>query len=469
MQMHPTAVERDADISRLGDEIAKLAAHIDAATATLLAMIREFDLRQGWGNGFTSCAHWLTWRAGIAPGTAREHVRVAHALADLPLNAGALARGEISYSKVREVTRVATPETEERLLKVARAGTAVHVERIVRGWRQVDRQAEAKESARRHKHRALHVFQDSDGMVVVRGRLEPEAGAVLMRALEAARETLYQRTRAEVSALPVKDLALEPPTMEQQSADALTLIAETALHHELDPGGPGERYQVVVHVDAPVLKDADQPGQSVLEDGVNVPAGTSERLACDARLVVMRHDEDSRVTEVGARTRTIPPAMRRALMHRDRGCRFPGCGVRVAEGHHVRHWAHGGPTTLSNLASLCRHHHRTVHEDGYQMERMPDGTLEFREPNGRVLPDVPRPPKVPALPADVLRAEHEARGLHLDARTSMPLWLGERLDVGYAIDVLHPRAIGRWTGVPDGSRSSVELAPGIPPVVKSEA
>src|SRR6185503_9116233 len=121
------------------------AAHIDAATATLLELIREFDLRQGWGNGFTSCAHCLSWRAGIAPGTAREHVRVAHKLAELPLIAGALGRGEISYSKVREVTRVATPATEERLLKVARAGTAVHVARIVRGWRQVDRRAEAKE------------------------------------------------------------------------------------------------------------------------------------------------------------------------------------------------------------------------------------------------------------------------------------------------------------------------------------
>jgi hypothetical protein len=101
--------------------------------------------------------------------------------------------------------------------------------------------------------------------------------------------------------------------MEQQQADALALLAENALHHGLDPGAPGERYQVVVHVDAPVLADAEHPGQSVLEDGVRVSAETSQRLACDASRVVMRHDGEGNLLEVGARTRTIPPALRRAL------------------------------------------------------------------------------------------------------------------------------------------------------------
>ena len=230
--------------------------------------------------------------------------------------------------------------------------------------------------------------------------------------------------------------------MVQQQAGALVLLAETALHHELDPGAPGERYQVVVHVDAPVLADPDQPGQSVLEDGVRVPAGTSERLACDASRVVMRHDEDGRIVEVGARTRTIPPALRRALQHRDRGCRFPGCGLRFAEGHHVRHWAQGGPTTLSNLALLCRRHHRAVHEEGYQIERRPDGALEFRRPDGRPLPEVPPPAAAPAEPVQVLRAANVDRGVRVHARTACPTWLGERLNVGWAIDVLHPLAAG---------------------------
>ena len=435
--LQPTS-PRIAELDRLGDEIAELSAHLEAATARLLALIREFDARGGWNTGFRSCAEWLAWRVGLAPGAAREHVRVARALGTLPALAEALRRGELSYAKVRALTRVATPETEARLLAVGRAGTAVHVERIVRGWRRVDRQAEAREAARQHAGRALHVYQDEDGTVVLRGRLTSEVGALLLRALDAARETLYQRRRAV--APPASDPATEPPTRPQQQADALALLAETALHQALDPGAPGERYQVVVHVDAAVLADPEQPGQSVLEDGPRVPAGTSQRLACDASRVVMRHDGEGRIVEVGARTRTIPPALRRALHHRDRSCRFPGCNARFGQGHHVRHWAQGGPTTLSNLALLCRRHHRAVHEEGYQVVPGPEGALQFRRPDGRPLPDVPSPATVPADPVAALRARHAAEGLRLHARSGLPQWLGERLDVGWAIGVLHPLA-----------------------------
>src|SRR5437667_644810 len=302
-------------LDRLGDEIAELSAHLDAATARLLDLIREFDVREGWNTGFRSCAAWLSWRVGLDPGAARERVRVARALGTLPRLAQALARGELSYSKVRALTRVATPETEERLLAVGRSGTAEHVERIVRGWRRVDRLAEARETAHRHSSRALHVYQDEDGMVVIRGRLAPEVGAVLVQALAAAREARYQRALA--SGVPA-----EPHTTARQRADALVLVAETALHHGIDQGTPGERYQVVVHVDAAALADPDAPGHS-------------RRLACDASRVVMRHGSGGGAVEVGARTRTIPPALRRALHHRDRGCRFPGCEVRVGQGHHI--------------------------------------------------------------------------------------------------------------------------------------
>src|SRR2546426_8641509 len=154
-------------------------------------------------------------------------------------------------------------------------------------------------------------------MVVTRGRLEPAAGAVLMKAMEAGREALYQRRRAtDVSAETRRDVSAEtpsdglprtgliiaddPPTLGQQQADALALIAETALHRGIDPGTPGERYQVVVHVDAPALADADTPGQSGPEGGTHVPAGTSQRLACDASRVGMRHDAGGQVTQVGA-------------------------------------------------------------------------------------------------------------------------------------------------------------------------
>ena len=433
-----------SDLDRLGDEIAELSAHVDAATARLLALIREFDARAGWNRGFRSCAEWLAWRVGLEPGAARERVRVARALGALPQLAEAFARGQLSYSKVRALTRVATPGTEARLFAVGRAGTAVHVERIVRGWRQLDRRAEARLATRQHAGRGLHVYRDDDGMVILRGRLDPEAGALLLRALDAAREMLYQRTR-------VADPGLAPPTRAQQQADALGLLAESALHHELDPGAPGERYQVVIHVDAAVLTDPEAPGQSELEEVGHVPAGTSQRLACDASRVVMRHDEHGRTVEIGARTRTIPPALRRALCHRDRTCRFPGCDVRAGQGHHLHHWAEGGPTTLSNLVLLCRRHHRAVHEEGYRVTRAVDGALRFARPDGRPLPDVPPASAVPTDPIGSLERRHVADGLLIHARTACPSWGGERLDVGWALNVLHPAPLPRERGDSGGA------------------
>src|SRR5687767_11534448 len=225
------------EMEALGESIAETAAMIDAATHRFLTQLRRFDQVGGWHvAGAQSCAHWLSWRVGLDLGAARERVRVARALATLPRIAASLARAEISYAKARAITRVATPATEERLLTVAQTGTPEHVERIVRGWRHVDRVAEARESRQQHTSRSLHVYQSEDGTVVVRGRLAPEVGVLLMRALDAARETLYPITGRHE---PPADPAQERPAMEQQLADALALLAETALHHGIDPGTAG--------------------------------------------------------------------------------------------------------------------------------------------------------------------------------------------------------------------------------------
>jgi hypothetical protein len=227
----------------LGDEIAELSVHLEAVTARLLDLIREFDKREGWNNSFRSCAAWLAWRVGLDMGAARERVRVARALEDLPRLAQALARGELSYAKVRALTRASPGRTEERLLAVGRAGTAEHVERIVRGWRRMDRKAEQDEARRQHASRALHVYPN-DGTTTIRGRLSPEAGAILLKALTAAREALYSQQRASTPDAQPTDPSAETPTMAQQQADALQLLAETALHHGIDPGSPAEHYQV---------------------------------------------------------------------------------------------------------------------------------------------------------------------------------------------------------------------------------
>ena len=228
------------ELERLGDQIAELSARIDAATYELLCQLREFDRRHGW-EGWRSCAHWLNWRTGLDLGGAREKLRVAAALADLNHIAAAMARGQLSYSKVRALTRVATPATEARLLAVALGATASHVERLVRAWRRADRDAQPDAEEVLLASRASSMQVDEDGMVVLRGRLTPEVGAVLLRAVEATLEQVPASAEGGES------------TIAQRRADALGLVAESALAGGLDPGNSADRFQVTVHVQADTL------------------------------------------------------------------------------------------------------------------------------------------------------------------------------------------------------------------------
>ena len=353
-------------IDALGEAIAVLAGRIHAATYELLVMLREFDAEGGWNNGFLSCAHWLSWRTGIDMGAAREKVRVARALPGLPLIGAAMQRGALSYAKVRAVTRVATPETEQKLLDAALAGTASHVERIVRAWRRVDRVIAAQQADARHLSRHLTTWIDDDGMVVLRGRLTPEIGAVVIRALNAAEDQLFRQAKAA----PKVGRLVDDVDGRQRRADALGRLAEVALAADLDAGTAGDRYQVVLHVDAPAAGDEEVAFDGALEvddAAIHVSAETSRRLSCDAGVVRMQHDADGHVLDVGRKTRTIPSAIRRALSARDTRCQFPACSARRCDAHHIEHWMDGGPTSLDNLVLLCRRHHRLVHEGGFML------------------------------------------------------------------------------------------------------
>jgi hypothetical protein len=433
MVRYAPAAEESDPLERLGDEIAELAAHVHAATGRLLLRLAEFDRRAGWAApGFLSCAHWLSWRTGVAPGAAREKVRVARALTNLPLLAASLQSGELSYAKVRAITRVATPNNESDLLELARTATAAQVERVVRAWRRVDRLEEAAEERARHRSRSLTVHSDVDGMVIVRGRLDPEAGALLERALAAAAEALYgRRPSGEVEG--GDDAAA-------RRADALGLIAELALRglddtvrtdmpETADTGhtdaaangtntrrarvlGRADRFLVHVHVDVEALRECSAAGQSILADS-RISAETSRRLSCDAGRVLVTHDRAIGETlELDPRRRrTISPALRRALERRDRGCRFPGCGNRFCDAHHIVHWADGGATTLANTVLLCRSHHRAVHESSYRIEVGHGAQLMFIAPDGRSLREVPPAPIVVDGSVERLMAVELDRGV----------------------------------------------------------
>ena len=543
--------DRGAQLARLGDRIAELSARIQAATHELLVLIREFDEQDGW-HGCLSCAQWLSWRAGLSPGSAREHVRVARALGNLPKLSDAMRRGKVSYSKVRAVTRVAIPENEQTLLDVALAGTAAHVERIARAWRRIDRNVEQAEEQQRNPSRELRTWVDENGMVVVRGRLTPEVGSVLRRALEAACDQARRGPESDGGAgedaadalAGVEEHATdaasdaEEPTLGQRQADAIGTVAEAALAGGLDRGTAGDRYQVVLHVDREALTelrdvpagtsgaaasgsepraDGDRvpagtsattrvalgspgdgssihpgmgglakrvlqrrwsrtsgpcPGaratipasdpaaaepapsaaraqrssparcahlpaasasaaattsaapaacsQTVLDEagGIHVSAETARRMACDAATVTMHHGPGGEILDVGRRTRTISPALRRALSVRDRQCRFPGCGNRRCDSHHIEHWADGGRTALDNLVLLCRRHHRAVHEEGFRVTIDAAGGAQFLQPDGRPLTEAP---PAPAWTGPALQPTNDglaAAGIEIDADTA---------------------------------------------------
>ena len=442
-------------LDHLADRITTLAAHLSAATARWLALIGEFDVREGWAeSGCKSSAAWLSWSCGIAPLTAREHVRVARRLRELPLTAGAFSRGELSYSKVRALTRVQEVEDERELVSLARHATASQLERIVRGYRSV--LAVEEDAERAYAERSLTWSWEDDGTLVLRGRLPGEHGALLVAALEAARETLGpprleaapQPAFAAASAVPadarsgnrpepVPTVPAETPanaeTVAARSADALLALAEASLADR--DHSTADRYQVVVHVDADALSQSANDSAAArceLDVGVPLAHAAARRLACDVSLVRIV-ERDGEPLSVGRRTRSIPPALRRALRSRDGGCVFPGCQqARHVDAHHLIHWADGGRTELANLIQVCRRHHRLLHEAGFVVRRL-GGALAFFAPDGRRLAQVPRPPR--GDHAAVLAANRRAR-VRVSAETPRSLDGGVRMDLPLAIDAM---------------------------------
>jgi hypothetical protein len=386
-------------LERLEREIGELAAHINAATCRWLELVAELERREGWAQwGCRSCADWLSLRCGVAPGAAREQVRVARHLTELALVREAFATGALSYSKARAITRVATPENEAELLELALHATAAQLERIARGYRGAA-SADLGHANAVDRQRYLSWTWDDDGALVIRGRLSADEGALLLRALEAAWDGLAtdpepapepacDSAPGQHCSEPLSDVSAETSGTTRASrsnADALVAIADASLASPDATRNGGDRYQVVVHTDAAALA-GDPDGHSEIEDGPALPSQTARRAACDAAVVTIA-ERDGRPLTVGRKTRTVPPALRRALRSRDRCCRFPGCTQRrFVDAHHIEHWADGGHTKLSNLMLLCRRHHRLLHEGGYAVQRLSSGSIRFRRPDGRPIP-----------------------------------------------------------------------------------
>ena len=482
-----SCTEIPTDNAALVSAITHLAGHINTAQYRFLKLLAALIEREAWSDGgaIKSPAHWLNYYCGIDLGAAREKVRVAKCLAELPQIDAAFATGAISYSKVRAMTRSATTKNEAGLLNIARHGTAQHVEMLVRKYQRVQRvllvqgQKQDKEKGQAQgqqprvgKHadsygeaasvqfnnRELHWHYDDDGMLVIRGRLTPEDGAMFINAVNGALEQMHKSAAKEtagsaknVSAetsfgdqMDPKDKKDQKDSMPQKRADALVLMAESVMHfangsdvsHTTVP-----RPQLVIHIEQDSLLQGPIQRCSI-EHGPFLSHSTARRLACDSGLLPVLEDGHGNVLNVGRKTRAVSPALRRALSIRDHGCRFPGCTEsRFVDAHHIHHWCDGGETNMENLVLLCRRHHRLVHEQGFEIANQGAGEITFRHPERRQLPAALYPQFSDLMASEerlAIEHQHQNMGIEIDEYTALSRWQGEKMDYDMAISAMIP-------------------------------
>lgn len=413
-------VIREVPLERIEAELTELAGQLAAGECRWLLLVGEYDRRGGYQEwGCRSCVQWLSWQCGLDGRAAREKLRVARALEDLPVITREFSAGRLSYSKVRALTRIATPENEADLVELAEHATAAQVERVVRGYRRARKADDERSDAdRQHAERFLRLelddAPDRDGSYLVSGRVPADVAAAILTALEAAR-ALVPRPEADDDT--TEGGSAEPPDHAALNVDALAMMAESWLAHGPASRKGGDRHMVTVSVDATVLDGDDPDGVCEIDGGTRLAPETARRLMCDSSVVWMLQDGDGKPVNVSTRTRSIPPSLRRAVHARDRGCDFPGCGERsFTDIHHLRHRAHGGDNSMVNLAELCWHHHRLVHEGGWGLRRGDHGHLIAIRPDGTEL--------------------GAWDGPGFDRQTAIPNWYGEPLDLNWVIDSL---------------------------------
>jgi len=362
-------------LDELEEELVAHAQRINAAEYAFLELVREFDIRQGWkAYQFNNCAEWLNMKCGIVVGTAREKVRVAAALFDLPRISRAFASGELSYSKVRSLSRVATPQNEAQLLEYAQQATAEQVQRRCQQMHNADRAASTRDVNEIHRGRFLCRSVDGCGRMTISVELTEEAGALVMAALE--------RAMAEADASRDASVPEDQDSLHARQADALLDMARAYLAGESGKSAsPADHYQVVVHVDEAALRV--EPAEGARSD---LPIESVRRLCCDAGVVVVTEDDKGNPLDLGRKHRVVQPALRRALIARDRHCCYPGCAhTRWLEAHHVMHWIDGGKTSLDNTLLLCSAHHRRLHEGGFRIKPNRTGEWYFETAAGKRL------------------------------------------------------------------------------------
>jgi Domain of unknown function (DUF222)/HNH endonuclease len=367
------------------DELAEHLTELERASRVIEAersrAIVEADARRSYvADGFLATSSWLAHRLGVSASTAAQQVRLARALARMHRTRSALANGEIStaaaavLATAHEADRDRFGEAEPVLLDAARALSVRDLFRAVEHWKMlVDAESGDAAAARRFERRGFFASLTLDGMIRVDGNLDPENGQTVLQAI------------GSVVDADVRGSDRDDRRPAQRRADALGHICRAYLESMGRPAVAGERPHVNVTVDLATLQR--DSGVAELDDVGFIAAEDARRIACDATVGRVVTGSASEPLDVGRRTAVVPPALRRALVLRDRGCRFPGCDWPQSwcDAHHVEHWADGGSTSLENLVLLCRRHHRLVHERF--AVQIVAGKPVFARPDGSVLED----------------------------------------------------------------------------------
>jgi hypothetical protein len=351
------------------EDFAELQRAAEQLEVERLRRLAELDRRRVFErDGYLSAASWLVGAFKVGWGAAREQVRLARSLEQMARTRRALEGGDVSLSGVRVLAaaRETDPEafdaSEQTLVEAARIHSVGDLGRVVAYWRQA---VQAERSG-------------GDEAIRVDGDLDPETGETLLTALRAVMD-------AEA-----RSSTQDERTPAQRRADALGEVCRQWLDRADRPTVGGERPHLTVTVGADALAESSREiPMSEFDHTGPVSPRVARRIACDASVMRVVLSARSEPLDVGRKTPVVPPAMRRAVVVRDRHCRFPGCARphMWCDAHHVRHWADGGPTAARNLLLLCRRHHTAVHDRGGFRLELVDGRPMFRRPDGSVLED----------------------------------------------------------------------------------
>ncbi len=358
----------------LGDDLIALRGAIDRLELEFSRRLRIFDAHRGNLDARLSIGGWLRSKCRLSVAAAAQHVDVARRLPELPLTERSANQGSIGFHHCAVIARCATQvgseavrAVEDTLVEAAQKLDPRSLGLVTRRLRYcIDPDGAAEDADGVYQRRRFDISETFDGAFHISGLLDAEGGALVRTAIDALDDVHPGESR---------------PAW-QRRADALVELARRQLQRGDLPTVAGERPHLTVTASEATLRAEPGCPPGEMRWAGPVIADTVRRVACDAAVTRVVLGSGGEPLHAGRATRVVPAPMRRALVARDGGCRFPGCDrpPEWTDAHHVVHWADGGETKVENLVLLCRMHHRAVHEGRWRLAVTPIGEVSAQPP-----------------------------------------------------------------------------------------